>query len=267
MQSSAAIKTDPRFKVTMLSSTTSVLRVMSNGQLDAAMLTLDEAIKFQSETGLPLCIPLVIDYSDGADALLVNAQTFHLKGPEKVKIGYESTATGGYMLRRSLDFLAITANAINAIPLHPNEHLDAFRSGAVDGIITFEPYLSKIHKAGGVIRFSSSDIPGEIIDVLVVRQQVWNSRQESVNLLIDDLFRKGVAIITAGEAEVISAISQNLKSDGNAIANALKGIHFPTAAENRAFIKETLPSVVNHISNYLIEEKIIAKPSTLGACQ
>ena len=261
------IKQSHRFKITMLNSNTSVLRILSNSQLEGALLTLDEAIKFQSETGMALCVPLIVDYSYGADALIVNPVRFDNITGNKPKIGYESSAMGAYMLKRALDFKGLTSEDVIAVPLRPNEHVKAFISGHVDGVITFEPYQSQLLSNGGEVYFSSKDIPKEIVDVLVVKQDIWNERHIEIEVLVNSFWREGLVEMSNKNGEGFEIIKVNTGLSELDITRAIKGIYFPDVNENRKILKDELNSLVDKISGHLINIGMMTRPSTLTSCK
>jgi NitT/TauT family transport system substrate-binding protein len=69
-----------------------------------------------------------------------------------------------------------------------DRHLQAFQNGEVDAVVTFEPVRSQLLKAHARELFSSREIPGEIVDVLVVRQGLTSQRKDALCHLLDGYF-------------------------------------------------------------------------------
>ena len=83
-------------------STSQVIKAYRNGLLDAAAVTLDEAISLLSNGENPRLV-LVMDISNGADVLIGQAgfkQVVDIKGK---RIGVEHTALGAYFINRVLE--------------------------------------------------------------------------------------------------------------------------------------------------------------------
>lgn len=116
--------------------TTGVLRGYRNGLLDAALLTLDEALILQS-SGQPVQILLVADVSAGADVLFANAHIQQLAQLRGQRIGVENSALGAFFLSRILDLAKLPASEISVIDMPVNEHLHALRTGQIDAAINF----------------------------------------------------------------------------------------------------------------------------------
>lgn len=250
----------------ILPSASTVMRVLGNQQLDAAMLTLDEAIQFVDKTSMDLCIGLVLDYSDGADALVGNPDAFKSINGKSIKIGYEPTALGGYLLRRSMEKLNIPASRIKPISLDPNDHISAYQSGQVDAVVTFQPYLNEIMKLGAEVVFSSSDIKNEIIDVMVVKKESWAIHKKHFHQLINILWASGIDYIQKNDDRAAKYV-QSLTGTSEDLATSFQGIHLMTAEDNKKILPQIESTSIKKISEYMLKAGLISKPSSLTACE
>ena len=256
-----------RFRINMLPSTSSVMRAMSNQQLDGAMMTLDEAIQFQDKNKMDLCIAMVMDYSGGADALVINPKAKSMLGSHKVKIGYESTALGGFMLRRAIEKLAIDPALVNAIIVEANDHTTAYESGKVDAVITFEPYLQQVISKGGEVVFSSRQIENEIMDVLIVKRQVWNQHKENFRQLIDVIWQSGLDMLVARNFQTMEIIRGYSGLSNAEIIEGYDGIHLLTPEENRKLMEGNLSQFVSKMHAYLQSIDQVTGQTKLDACR
>lgn len=253
-----------QLQVTMLPSTTQVLRLLSTGQLDAAMLTLDEALTFQSETDIDICIASILSYSNGADAVLT-LPDFNPGNP--FQIGYEETALGGYMLRRSVELAGWSAGQFSARSLVPRRHVQALLEREVDVVITYEPYVSQLLKAGAVVLLDSRQLPGEVIDVLVVRRQIWQQRQQLFALLREDIWPKGLARLQQPDTAALALLSRNTQLSPEELQQTLAGMAFPTGEQDPKQLAERLTPVIDRMNQYLLHTAHIHKAANLGLCR
>lgn len=254
------------FNITMLSSTSAVIRALKNGMLDGALLTLDEAIRQKAQTGMDLCVAMVLDYSDGADALVAKPEAFSERGRRKLRIGYEATALGGYMLSRLLQYMDWRLDDIEPVNVEPDEQVAAFRDGRVDAVIAFEPYLGALQALGGKVFFSSRDIPDEIIDLLVVKRAVWQQRQADFDRLATVLWPAGLERLRRGAPGDLARIAADTGLDRAALARALRGIHLVGAAENRRILARELGEAIAMMTANLIEAGLIDRSPALASC-
>ena len=93
-------------------------------------------------------------------------------------VAVESGALGAFVLSRALALNGMQASDVNVVHLESNEQPSAFEKGEVDGAVTFDPYRAQFLQAGATTLFDSTQIPGEIVDLLAVRASVVEKRAE-----------------------------------------------------------------------------------------
>jgi NitT/TauT family transport system substrate-binding protein len=169
-------------------SSTEVSQIFRNGDLEVAALTMDETLLL-AQTNPDIRVILITNFSNGADVLMSKPEIKTLQNLKGRKIGVESNAVGGYILSRVLDKAGLLLKDIQLISLGVSEHEQAYKQNLIDAVVTFEPVRSKLLEAGAQILFDSSQIPQEIIDVLVVRKQILIQRQADLKVLLEGWFR------------------------------------------------------------------------------
>lgn len=161
-------------------STTEVLRALRNGNLDGAGVTLDEFFLLASE-GYKLKIVAVVDESVGGDSVIFRKG---LKSSKGLSLGVEEGVLGAYVLTRFSEKMNIPIENFKIVNLEFNQHEEAFRQRQVDGVVTFEPVKSRLLALGGETVFDSSQIPGEIFDLLVFREDVIKDHPDKVQKIV-----------------------------------------------------------------------------------
>lgn len=166
------------------SSASQVIQAYRNDLIDAAALTLDEALLLL-ESGENITIVLVMDISNGGDAIVAHSNIKTLSDIKGKRIGVENNALGAYVITRALEIAKIDSKSVNIIKVDINEQEKAFNDKRIDAAVTFDPVLSKLLKQGVHTIFNSKQIPGEIVDVLVVRDQYLTKHQNKVQSVLD----------------------------------------------------------------------------------
>lgn len=207
-----------------------VMEAFADGAIEAAALTLDEALLMQQKGGNARIV-LVMDYSNGADALLARPEIANLQSLKGKRIGVEDTATGAYLLDRAMHHAGIASQDIKVIPIDIYSHESAYNSGTVDAVVTFEPVKGKLLAAGARNLFDSSRIPDEIVDVLVVRDDLDRRRIVQLKAVIKAWFG-ALEHLRQHPEESVSLMSPRLKLDAKETLQALEGIGLPNEAEN-----------------------------------
>ena len=175
---------DPgQVKVIELSSSSETLRHFRNGLLDAAALTLDETLRLADE-GIDVRVVAVLDASNGADVVLVDPSIERLSDLRGAAIAVEQTTVGALMLQRLLQAAALEQTDVKVLNMDATQHLPALRAQRVSAAVSYEPLAGALRAAGFKEIFDSRQMPGDIVDVLVVRADLLNTRQDQVVALL-----------------------------------------------------------------------------------
>lgn len=246
-----------KVNVVQHASASEVMSALLSNQINAAGLTLDEALQVWDK-GHAIEIILVTDVSDGGDMLLTKpeiTEVYDLKG--KV-LGLEDSALGAYMLERFLQFSGLKTGDFTTKTLTIDQHSAAFASGDVDAVITFDPQAAKIKATGANLLFSSRDIPNEIIDVIVVSSGANKPSYENIQHLINGYYA-ALSDFQQKSPDDISFISQRLGISEQDTQDAYKQLKLPSKDESLALMSlgGVMINSLNYMSFILEKSKII----------
>ncbi len=146
-----------------------VLNGLRKGTINMAAVTLDEAVRI-SASGLPIEVIWLFNISDGADQLLARPGIRQISDLTGKRVGIESNALGAYLWQRFLSLNHLNAADYELVGLDLAAHAQAMANGEVDAVMTFEPEKSKLLRTGASVLFTSKEVPGEVLDVLIVRK-------------------------------------------------------------------------------------------------
>jgi NitT/TauT family transport system substrate-binding protein len=145
--------------------------------IDACTMTNMEALDMPAASGVPTTVIVIGDYSNGNDALLVRGglQMKDLAGHKMLLV--EKTVSE-YLFDRALTLNSLRdqISKVRMINTSDSDIHAAFVSDAsVSAVVTWKPMLSQLAQQKGVnALFNSSQIPGEILDLTVVRTDILN---------------------------------------------------------------------------------------------
>lgn len=222
-----------------LTSATEVMHALRSGALEAAALTLDEAISLLSN-GVDLRIVAVLDFSSGADALVAHPDISSLSDLRGQRVGVENTAVGALMLEAALEQAGLNREDIHPVALTIDEHRHAFEAEEVRALVTFEPVKSQLLGLGAKVLFDSNRIAGSIVDVLVVRADVLEKRPVSVQLLLDSQF-EAIDYLKNNPKKSAVMLAPRLHIPPQQILAGLQDIRFPDAEENMHLLYSSPP--------------------------
>jgi NitT/TauT family transport system substrate-binding protein len=207
------------------------MRAFRNKTIDVAALTLDEVLVLAAE-GMELNVFLVMDVSNGADAIVAQEKYESVSQLSGAKVGYENTAVGAYVLSRALKLNGLTKNDIVLVPMNVNETESALRAKTVDAVVTFEPAKSRLLESGFREIFSSKELKNEIVDVLVTRKVFYTDNEVMLKNLVDGWFET-LEYYRNNIDEAQSFMNKRLRLPSDVLSKAFDGIVFPTVNENQ----------------------------------
>ena len=222
-------------------SASEVLRAFRNQAIDGMVISLDELFGLAAD-GLQPRIILVVDVSHGADVVVGRRgmRTMHdLKGKS---VAVESSALGAFVLSRALALNGMQAGDVNVVHLESNEQPSAFEKGQVDGAVTFDPYRAQFLRAGAKTLFDSTQIPGEIVDLVAVRATVLERRPKAIQALLTGWFG-AIDYMKREPADAARRMGVRQQTTGEQFLEAQKGLHVPSREENLQMLGGAKPEL------------------------
>ncbi|MCB1741403.1 MAG: ABC transporter substrate-binding protein [Gammaproteobacteria bacterium] len=179
---------DERIKLIDFESPAVAQRAYREGAVDVVAVTSHYLLELAQHDGGHRVV-LVIDISDGADALVARPRIETLAELKGKRIAVESSALGAYMLYRVLQRAELQLADVARISMDIPEQEKAYLEDRVDAVITYEPTRSRLIAQGARVLFDSGDIPDEIVDVLIARVSTIEQRREALQMLVDGWLR------------------------------------------------------------------------------
>jgi NitT/TauT family transport system substrate-binding protein len=247
-------------------STSQSTRAFRNGAIDAVAGTLDGAIKLRA-VGVDLAIVLVFDFSAGADVILGRPPVNSIADLRHRKVGLETTSIGDYVLVRALESAGMTVEDVQVVPMEVSEHERAFREGRVDAVVTYEPFRTRLLASGARRIFDSSEMPGEIVDVLMVRPDVIARSGPQLRHLLAGWFR-AIDDIRRGDGDAIGFLARREAITVAEVTASLNGLELSDPARNRALLCGPAPGLVGparRVESYMRKKGLIDDSVDVGS--
>lgn len=225
-----------------LPSSSEVIKAFRNGTVDAAALTLDEALLLVQDD-IAVKAVLVMDVSNGADVVMARPGIKSLAGLAGKRVGAESSALGAYMLSRMLMVAGLKPTDIEILPLTVDQHEGAYQSGKVDAVVTFDPVRTKLLAAGAHILFDSRRIPNEIFDILIVRREYLQRHSRQVARL-EDAWYRALDYLHRKPEDAAQRMAKREGISGAEFREALKGLRIPDHDENDRLLHGANPGLI-----------------------
>ncbi|WP_332672275.1 ABC transporter substrate-binding protein [Aromatoleum sp.] len=215
-------------------SASEVLRAFRNQAIDGMVISLDELFGLAVD-GLEPRIILVVDVSHGADVVVGRSGMRSMKDLQGKPVAVESGALGAFVLSRALALNGMQAGDVTVVHLESNEQPGAFAKGQVDGAVTFDPYRAQLLQAGATTLFDSTQIPGEIVDLIAVRAGVLDTQPKAIQALLTGWFN-AIDYLKREPQDAARRMGIRQQTSGEQFLDALKGLHIPSREENLKMI-------------------------------
>jgi NitT/TauT family transport system substrate-binding protein len=138
------------------------------GSFDACSMTNMDALTIPAAGGVDSTALIVGDFSNGNDAVILKDKT-ELKSIKGQPVNLVELSVSHYLLARGLESVGLSERDVTVINTADADMVAAFTTSQVTAVTTWNPLVSEILAMPGSHKvFDSADIPGEIIDALVV---------------------------------------------------------------------------------------------------
>ncbi|MBI3803996.1 MAG: ABC transporter substrate-binding protein [Nitrospirae bacterium] len=240
-------------------------KALQVGRLDGAVMSINEMLL--SRLGKEYRVVYVLNVSHGADGIVGQPEIRSMADLKQKRIGVELTGLGGYVLTRALEKANMESADVVRINMTATiEAYSAFAEKQVDAVVTFEPILSRlIIEQRGNILFTSSEIPDEIINVLIFHEDVLKHRREDCLKVLRG-YLKARQFWKAAPEEAITIMARRERVNPDYFRKSLNGLLIPDLSANLTYFGladtenyflETLKNFQNFMEqNHLLYEPV-----------
>lgn len=237
---------------------------MIAGRLDGVGSTLDDLVVSAAQ-GVPGKMVLGLDESAGADGILTGQDVNSVEDFKGKTIAVQPGFVNHFFLLYILEDNGLSADEINVRPMDPDQAAAAFIDGSVDIAVTWEPHLSEVQKdkPDGKTFLTSTDYPGLIVDILVLRDDFIADNPGAVADLVAAWY-EALAFIESNPDEAYAIMGQAMDIDPGELAEILSGVNFLAEQDNLKYYNQNeavnVFSVLSTASQLWQAEGYIAEP-------
>jgi len=241
-------------------SASEVLRAYRNQAIDGMVISLDELFGLAVD-GFDPRIILVVDVSHGADVVVGRPGMRSMRDLKGKSVAVESSALGAFVLSRALALNNMQAADVNVVHLESNEQPGAFQKGQVDGAVTFDPYRAQFVAAGATTLFDSTQIPGEIVDLLAVRSTTFDRQPKGIQALLSGWF-DAIDYMKKDPKDAARRMGIRQQTSGEQFLEAQRGLHVPSREENLRMLGGDSPELAvtgRRLMALMVDAKLLRK--------
>ncbi|MEM6305127.1 MAG: putative urea ABC transporter substrate-binding protein [Pseudomonadota bacterium] len=233
----------------------------TEGEFDGVSATNMDTLSIPAGGGVDTTALIVGDFSNGNDAVIVKGDG-DLASLEGKPVNLVELSVSHYLLARALDSVGLREAQLGAvINTSDADMIAAFATPDVEAVVTWNPLVSTILEDPNAKKlFDSSDIPGEIIDLMVVNTEVLEANPDFGKALVGAWYEV-MALMAAGDEEVLTALAEASGTDLSGYRAQLASTEmFYDPAEAVAFTESAaLPETMVSVAEFLFEKGILGE--------
>jgi NitT/TauT family transport system substrate-binding protein len=249
------------------------IEAYTSGQVDACVMTNMDALTIPVASGIASTAVILGDFSNGNDAVIVrdNLTIAGLKGQSVNLVQY---SVSHYLLSRALDKNKMSDDDVKVINVSDSDIASAFIANKEQkAVVTWNPMVMEILQTPGVTKiFDSSQIPGEILDLMIVNKKILDANPDLSKTLNGAWFEVMSVMSTRG-ARTDDALNSMAKAGGSSLTEykaqlkttamfykAQDAVNYMTGEE----IKTNMRRVRNFCFKYKLLGDRVKSPDDLG---
>ena len=181
------------------------LNQFTAGQYDALATTVMDTLTIPAAGGVDTTAIILGDYTNGNDAIFVKGEGKTMADLKGRKIHLVQYSVSHYMLALALERAGMSEDDIETANIADADFVAAFSTPEVEAVVTWNPATTQLNEMKGITSvFDSSQVPGEVQDILVVNTQVLESNPEFGKALTGAWYET-LAVMEKDDAEGIAA--------------------------------------------------------------
>jgi NitT/TauT family transport system substrate-binding protein len=238
------------------------------GAFDAVTVTNMDALSIPAAGGVDTTAVIVGDFSNGNDAVI-------LKGKDKLadikgqKVNLVEFSVSHYLLARALESAKLEEKDLKVVNTSDADMAGAYKTADVTAVVTWKPIVSTILESPDAKKvFDSSQIPGEIIDLMVANSAVVKDNPNFAKALAGIWYDTMVALgkDPAAKESMAKASGTDVKGFEEQLATTKL---FSAPADAMAFTNGAdLKTTTERVSKFLFDKSLLGKdaksPAAIG---
>ncbi|MGB3300643.1 MAG: ABC transporter substrate-binding protein, partial [Phormidesmis sp.] len=164
------------------------------------------------------------------------------------RIGIMPATLGKLVLTRALEAANLAEENVTLVTLDSSQHEAAFQNQEIDALITYDPVLAKLQAKGAKVLFDSTQMPGEIVDLLVGREELVSTHEKQLAVLLKGWF-KALKYIETNPDDAIARIAEREAMTPEQVVRGLSQLEYPSLSENLVILNKSDTASIEGMKN------------------
>src|SRR5882724_2595543 len=233
------------------------------GSFDAVTITNMDTLSIPAAGGVDTTSIIMGDFSNGNDAIILKEKS-DLAAIKGQKINLVEFSVSHYLLARALETKKLAEKDIKVVNTSDADLAAAYKTPEVTAVVTWNPIVSEILGSKDAKKvFDSSQIPGEIMDLMVANTAVVKENPDFAKALVG-IWYETIAKMNSAGAEGKAAKEAMAKASGTDLAGfdaqlaTTKLFDKPSDAVD--FTKSAaIGATMDHVRKFLFDKALLGK--------
>jgi NitT/TauT family transport system substrate-binding protein len=231
------------------------------GAFDGVSATNMDTLSIPSGGGVDTTALIVGDYSNGNDAVILKGEGT-LADLAGKPVNLVELSVSHYLLARGLDSVGLSeADLDGVINTSDADMIAAYATDDVQAVVTWNPLVSSImEEPGANMLFDSSDIPGEIIDLMVVNTDTLEANPDFGKAMVGAWYEV-MGLMASGDEAALTAMAEASGTDLAGYMAQLESteMFFDPAAAVAFTQSADLPTTMTNVAEFLFDKGILGE--------
>ena len=230
------------------------------GAFDGCSMTNMDALSIPAGGGVDTTALIVGDYSNGNDGIVLKDGD-SVADLEGQNVNLVELSVSHYLLARALDGAGLSERDLTVVNTSDADMIAAYATDDVTSVVTWNPLLSEIAATPGSTQvFDSSNIPGEIIDIMMVNTETLAANPDFGKALVGAWYEV-MELMAAGDTEVLDSLAAASGTDLAGYQAQLDTTNmFYDPAEAAVFTSAPeLPTTMQFVAEFLFDKGILGE--------
>ena len=236
------------------------------GGYDGCAMTNMDALSIPAAGSVDTTALIIGDFSNGNDGIVLKDKPAlaDIKGQ---KVNLVELSVSHYLLARGLDSVGLTEKDITVVNTSDADMVAAYGTVDVTAVVTWNPLLSEIDAMPGAESvFNSSQIPGEIIDIMMVNTKTLADNPDFGKALVGAWYEM-MALMSKDDDAAKAAKTAMATASGTDLAGfdaqlATTQMFYDPAAAVAFNKEEKLVTTMKFVAKFLFDHGILGEGAT-----
>lgn len=233
------------------------------GQFDGCVMTNMDALTIPAAGGVDSTALIMGDFSNGNDAVVLKDKK-SLKEIKGQNVNLVELSVSHYLLARALETVGMKESDVKVVNTSDADMVAVYGTKSVTSVVTWNPLLSEILSQPKSTKvFDSSQIPGEIMDLMIVNTQTLKKNPALGKALVGAWYEI-MATMSGSDKNAIAAKTSMATASGTDLAGfeaqlaSTKMFYTPASAVE--FVKsDVLLSTMQKVAEFSFDHGLLGE--------